>query len=236
MNIEKEVTRRLSDKITLIVTAAITLVGMCVIAGWHLHIRALIQILPGAIPMQYELSSFLQEEERLDAVRRETVNESWQRFNWLLVAGASADIMLALMLAFLFSRGISSRLLTLTKNAQALAAGKELARTMTGNDEIAQLDQVFHRMAEALDDAARKERAVVENALDVICAIDEEGKFARVSPASLKVWGYRPEELIGRPYIEMVMPEDVPKTNEAAAAIMSGDETTGFENRYRRIH
>ena len=50
---ETAMTRSLSDKITLAVTAAITLVGIGVIAGWHLHVRALIQILPGAIAMQY---------------------------------------------------------------------------------------------------------------------------------------------------------------------------------------
>ena len=88
------------------------------------------------------------------------------------------------------------------------------------------------RAEEALQAAARRESALLENALDVICSIDSEGKFASVSPASLKVWGYQPEELIGRRYIELVTPEDVAKTNEIAADIMSGAEATNFENRY----
>jgi PAS domain S-box-containing protein len=179
-----------------------------------------------------EMAIFLQEQERLDALRQQRVDQSWQRFNWLLVAGASADILLALTLAILFSHGISSRLLTLNRNVQSLAVGKELARPMTGNDEIAQLDGVFHQMVDRLEEARRKERAVIENALDVICAIDLEGRFTQVSPASFKVWGYRPDELIGRRYIELVLPEDVAKTNEAAATIMAGNETTNFENRY----
>ncbi len=90
-----------------------------------------------------------------------------------------------------------------------------------------------NRVQKALDEAVLRERAMVEHALDVICTIDAEGRFATVSPACLKLWGYRPEELIGRRYIELVTPEDVPKTNEAAASIMSGKETTNFENRYR---
>lgn len=88
------------------------------------------------------------------------------------------------------------------------------------------------RAEEALQAAARRESALLENALDVICSMDSEGKFASVSPASLKVWGYQPEELIGRRYIELVTPEDVAKTNEIAAEIMSGVAATNFENRY----
>ncbi len=84
----------------------------------------------------------------------------------------------------------------------------------------------------ALENSAKRERAMIENSLDVICAVDAEGKFVSVSPASLKIWGYSPEELIGQHFIEFVAPEDVAKSNEAALKIMSGSEARDFENRY----
>jgi len=86
---------------------------------------------------------------------------------------------------------------------------------------------------DALKEAAKRERAMFENALDVICSIDAEGRFTFVSSACIKIWGYLPEELVGRRYIDLVAPEDVAKTTEAAQSIMSGCETTNFENRYR---
>jgi two-component system sensor histidine kinase/response regulator len=86
---------------------------------------------------------------------------------------------------------------------------------------------------DALAEAVRRERATVENALDVICTIDAEGRFVTVSPASLKVWGYPPEELIGRRYIELVAAEDVAKTDDVDATIKAGTAATDFENRYR---
>jgi signal transduction histidine kinase len=98
-----------------------------------------------------EVAAFLETEQHLDIMWQRTVDESWQRFNWLIVAGASIDILLTLMLAFLFSRGISKRVSTLTENARALAEGKELMRPMRGTDEIARLDQVFHCMAQSLE-------------------------------------------------------------------------------------
>jgi PAS domain S-box-containing protein len=179
------------------------------------------------------MDEFLTEEERLDKVRLQAVSRSWNRFNGLLIVGASSAILLAMMFAFLFSHGISSRLLTLTENAKALAEGRELASPLSGKDEIAHLDTVFHNMAGELKEAARKELAVVENALDVICSIDVEGRFVKVSPACFKVWGYKPEELIGKPFIEFVSTDDVSKTNQAVENIKTGIVVTGFENRFR---
>ncbi len=89
------------------------------------------------------------------------------------------------------------------------------------------------RAEDSLKEAARRERAMIENALDVICTVDADGRFTTVNPACFKMWGYRPEELIGRKYIELVAPEDVLKTNETARKIMSGEEVGDFENCYR---
>ena len=89
------------------------------------------------------------------------------------------------------------------------------------------------RTENALEEAARRERAMITNALDVICTVDAEGRFVSINQACLKVWGYQPQELIGRKYIDLVFPEDVVNTNKVAARIMSGEELTNFENRYR---
>ncbi|MGI8786793.1 MAG: EAL domain-containing protein [Pyrinomonadaceae bacterium] len=88
------------------------------------------------------------------------------------------------------------------------------------------------RAAEILEEAARRERAMIENALDVICTVDREDRFVTINQACFKMWGYQPQEIIGRQYIDLVAPEDVPKTIEIAARIMSGEEITGFENCY----
>lgn len=109
-----------------------------------------------------EMDQFLAEEGKLNSQRRSDLQESWQRFDWLLVSGAAADLLLAVTLAFLFTRGIARRLETVSQNANALGEGKSLARPMAGSDEIAQLDQVFHKMATALTEAHENLEAKVE--------------------------------------------------------------------------
>ena len=105
-----------------------------------------------------EMDLFLGEEHHLENDRRTLLETSWQRLSWLLVAGTSGAILLAGLLTLSFSRGISRRLQQLRNNAISLAAGDELAPRLTGGDEIADLDRVFHEMATSLRDAAERER------------------------------------------------------------------------------
>ncbi len=77
-------------------------------------------------------------------------------------------------------------------------------------------------------------RRIMEHSLDVICTINDEGRFVFVSTASQQLWGYKPEELVGRKYIELVHPDDHEKTRQAAVEILSGKPVRDFENRYIR--
>jgi PAS domain S-box-containing protein len=87
---------------------------------------------------------------------------------------------------------------------------------------------------------ARLQR-VFDHSLDALCAFDAEGRFIAVNAASERMWGYRPEELLGTPYIDKVLPQDRERSLEIAAQVMGGARTTDFENRYlhrdgREVH
>lgn len=86
----------------------------------------------------------------------------------------------------------------------------------------------------ALQKARNEIHKIMDSSLDVICTIDANGCFASVSAAAVKIWGYTPEELVGRRYMELVYDEDIGLTIEASRDIMGGTEMTNFENRYVR--
>lgn len=83
-----------------------------------------------------------------------------------------------------------------------------------------------------LKEKGERHKKILEQSLDVICTIDEEGKFIEVSAASLTNWGYYPKELIGRNYMDLVHPDDITATKIAAAEIVNGKDLTNFSNRY----
>lgn len=73
---------------------------------------------------------------------------------------------------------------------------------------------------------------ILDASLDVICSFDEEGRFVHVNAASQCIWGYQPEELIGKKYIDLVFHEDAEITLKTDTKIKSGLSETMFENRY----
>jgi PAS domain S-box-containing protein len=131
----------------------------------------------------------------------------------LIVVVALLNIGLATVLALYVNRSTTRRLEGLLENTKRLASDKPLSPPLKGdNDEIAALDTAFRSMASALAEAIAKERAVLENAADVICTIDDEGRFTTANPATLKLWGYAPEDLLGGRLSFILPPDDSDST------------------------
>ena len=74
----------------------------------------------------------------------------------------------------------------------------------------------------------------IDMLLDAICVVDQDGHFLYVSAGSERIFGYKPEEMIGLQMLEMVHPDDRSKTLSVVDEIMSGVAKVDFENRYLR--
>ena len=72
---------------------------------------------------------------------------------------------------------------------------------------------------------------IMNSSLDVICTINKEGKFIKINAASERVWGYKPEELIGKHQNLLVYPDDIDLTSTTNKEIQSGVNVFNFENR-----
>ncbi len=79
-----------------------------------------------------------------------------------------------------------------------------------GTDEIALLDESFHEMAQRLDEASRKERAVTENAVDMICSLDKGLRFISANPATQSFLKCLPGDIVGMRLMDFVSPSDWP--------------------------
>ena len=85
-----------------------------------------------------------------------------------------------------------------------------------------------------LESALQAKQLIMDNSQDVICTVSEEGRFVSVNAACEQLWGYTPDELVGREYIQFVHPDDRSITEVAAAQLLAGQKVTNFVNRYVR--
>lgn len=88
------------------------------------------------------------------------------------------------------------------------------------------------RLMKLTEKASLENQDLMDNSLDIICSVDELGRFIRVSRACEHTWGYTAAELIGRPYIELVHPDDVEKSLQCMEVVVAGYSTRNFDNRY----
>jgi diguanylate cyclase (GGDEF)-like protein/PAS domain S-box-containing protein len=69
---------------------------------------------------------------------------------------------------------------------------------------------------------------------DMVCEASLDGFLTRVNDAWTTRLGYTRAELMGRPYAELIHPDDVESTRAAASNFVAGPfEIVNFENRYR---
>jgi len=87
--------------------------------------------------------------------------------------------------------------------------------------------------AEELRESEDKFRSFFELSVDLVCIADLNGYFKLINPSFQKVLGYSIEELLGRPFLDFIHPDDKDKTlNIINEKLVKGEVVLSFQNRY----
>jgi PAS domain S-box-containing protein len=96
-----------------------------------------------------------------------------------------------------------------------------------------QADDLRHAVAERRL-AERQSDRIFETSQDLILVSDGQGKLLQASPSSLKVLGYRPEEMIGQSGAAFAFPDDLEAARNEMRAARRGTAVRHF--RCRHVH
>src|SRR5215510_13453359 len=69
--------------------------------------------------------------------------------------------------------------------------------------------------------------------VDPLCIAGFDGYFKQINPAWAHTLGYSEAELLARPYLDFVHPDDIEPTIDAAKKASDGTTVLEFRNRYR---
>lgn len=101
-----------------------------------------------------------------------------------------------------------------------------------------QLDEGDFFIGIARDITARKQAEeqldrLFALSLDMLCIASADGYFKRVNPAFMQTLGWSTDELLHRPFLDFVHPDDHAATlGEVEKQIAAGENVLNFENRY----
>lgn len=141
------------------------------------------------------------------------IEKARQAGQYSLVLSGFLIFFTALLAAF-FARYMTGSLKQTIHEIRAYANGKEtLSLPVTLNDEIGELARAFEALTHDLSTTRQAEKqlvvrlqSILDNTLDGLITIDEQGTIKHYNKACTEIFGYRESETIGQ-NIKMLMPE-----------------------------
>jgi len=130
----------------------------------------------------------------------------------------------------------SSQAISPEQQAGGLDAGADgyIALPISAQELVARVRALLrHReLSEALRVSEVRYRDLVETSHDLIWAVDAEGRITFLNQACRTIYGYEPEEMIGRMFLDFVPPDQrAPDAAVFAQALESGKDTLGYTSR-----
>lgn len=96
----------------------------------------------------------------------------------------------------------------------------------------AQLVKLFTAEQQERRQEAEERRRIFETSLDLILVVDRKGTFLRVSPSSMAILGYTPNELVGRNAVDFLCPDDLDAIRTEMRRARLGHLIRDFATRY----
>lgn len=184
------------------------------------------------ISMRRDFEKLLRDTDALAAQQATSDGPDLQQYSETIRLALYASIVLSLLtafgLAYAFRKGTQARLQVIMANTQKLAAGKPPGQRLKGNDELAQIDDLYHKMHDALTILRRRERAVVENVADVVLSVDASLRICDINKAAYKSWGYEEDSLVAVRLADLISENEreavLAQMQEAARSRKRGEE------------
>ncbi len=132
----------------------------------------------------------------------------------LLFISVVLCIVLTIGLAYFAYNSLRRPLIRMSANAERMSKRLPLELVpIQGNDELAQLDRLFHDVNDAVNDAFVRERNLITHAADVVCSIDERGNLISANPYTSLLLKFDEEELQGISIFDLVSATDCAKVD-----------------------
>jgi PAS domain S-box-containing protein len=114
----------------------------------------------------------------------------------------------------------------------SMSAIKSTGGEIIGASKIAHDIGQSKRTQRDLNQEIEERQRIFETSQDLIVVTDTAGNFVQVSPSSMTILGYRPDEMIGCSAAQFIHADDLDSTREEMRSARRGRQMRNFETRY----
>jgi PAS domain S-box-containing protein len=138
----------------------------------------------------------LAEQDRLRAASRKELDAKRVELQSTLVLGSIFGVSLVVLLLVIFNLDLLVQINIMMANSNRFARGEQLLPQISGSDELAQLDDMFHSMVASINSLTAREKAVFRNTNDLIFVLDKNYRVTFINDASKTMLGMTPDDLL----------------------------------------
>ncbi len=167
--------------------------------------------------------------ELLDQEKQNRLLKDDQILHFILYSSVLVSVGLALGLTYFFNRSTTDRLNLIMQNTQRMSVGKPPMARVLGDDELAQIDKVYHRMYRDITTMRRKEMAILENVADIVCSLDKQLIFSSINEAVCSMWRFDQEDIVGRRVIDLFDPSEKAEARAKLLEVIQEQGSSRFD-------
>lgn len=123
-------------------------------------------------------------------------------------------MLITVALAIIFAMTIRNPLKHVEENSRKMSLRQSLLPELSGVDEIAELDRTLHSVAAEFESELLKEQMLIDNAPNMICTFNSDGKIIRLNQAVQRLLGWPFESLIQTYILDLVVLDDLTMAEE----------------------
>jgi diguanylate cyclase (GGDEF)-like protein/PAS domain S-box-containing protein len=152
------------------------------------------------------------------AIPREIYHRGQESISFFIISLIGIGIVFGLITLFLLEKLTLAPVARLSKTVSSIRVSNDFSLRVSpiGNDELGRLGHEFNLMLdnveqseEALQKSKETYQALVENINDVIFSLDTQSQITYISPVVERISGYTVNEVIGKPFITFIHPDDI---------------------------
>jgi PAS domain S-box-containing protein len=157
--------------------------------------------------LSHSMDALIEYERSISGRRLLQSQRARQQLHLVLYSGVALNVLLCVGMALLFSAQVTSRLSALSRNAVSMSKKEKLSEVLGGSDELSDVDQLMHQLSGMLIETSRRERAMMDNVAEVICALDTNLSFISVNASVEKNFGWAEKDIVGTAAADVIVAE-----------------------------